>query len=116
MDINNLPGVLRSSQLARADTSLHFVNLGNSVHLSKKEIDFLESENAFELPKPPALDHFVRTFFLIIHPNLPVVDEASFWRAYKNRDHSLRLSLFVLNAMLCVSSGVSISKTAAQGS
>ncbi|RTE69666.1 hypothetical protein BHE90_015954 [Fusarium euwallaceae] len=105
MDADDPLRANRAIQLVRPNTSPLSVNLGRRSHLSQKEIDFLESEASFDLPDPPELDHFVRAFFLIVHPNLPIVDEERFWQAYKARDQAVGLSLFVLNAMLCLSSG-----------
>ncbi|RSL84951.1 hypothetical protein CDV31_016639 [Fusarium ambrosium] len=105
MDADNLLRANRAIQLINPNPSPLSVNLGRRSHLSQKEIDFLESEASFDLPDPPELDHFVRAFFLIVHPNLPIVDEERFWQAYKARDQTVGLSLFVLNAMLCLSSG-----------
>lgn len=65
------------------------------------------------VPAQPALDDFVKQYFLHVHPSTPVLDEASFWHMYLECGNTFvsggqKLSVFVFQAMLFTSCSVSI--------
>ncbi|KAG5758645.1 hypothetical protein H9Q72_013225 [Fusarium xylarioides] len=74
--------------------------------LEPDDVYYLESRNCLSVPTPDALDHFIREYFLHVHPGLPLLDEAEFWAVYSGDKESCggtTISLFLLQAMLFVS-------------
>ncbi|OCK78340.1 hypothetical protein K432DRAFT_269057, partial [Lepidopterella palustris CBS 459.81] len=71
------------------------------------DVRTLEKHGCLHVPTKPALDRFVREYFLHIHPNLPMLDEGQFWSLYKHCaglcGTSSRISLFLFQAMLFAS-------------
>lgn len=80
-------------------------------HISPQDVNFLESQACFRVPTRPVLDEFVREYFLHVHPNLPMINEGTFWEMYTHQGYypseRPRLSLFVFQAMLFASCSVS---------
>ncbi|VTT79013.1 unnamed protein product [Fusarium fujikuroi] len=79
------------------------INSLSSLHTD--DINYLDSQGCFKLPKSSCLDHLVRTFFQHAHPILPVVNEAEFWSVYDplaSGDKTCRVPLILLLAMLFV--------------
>lgn len=84
--------------------------------LSIRDRDFnhLNSQGCLRVPAKPILDQFVRHYFLYVHPLLPLLNEADFWRAYNpaqtetysNPDGS-PVSLLLLQAIMFASCTVS---------
>ncbi|CAG8191391.1 unnamed protein product [Penicillium olsonii] len=73
--------------------------------LPADDMSFLESEGCFSLPPRHLLDEFIRQYFARVHPLVPVIDEADFWRLYRTvASHNHTVSLFVLQSMLFASS------------
>jgi hypothetical protein len=85
--------------------------------ISPQDVNFLESQDCFRIPTRPALDEFVREYFLHVHPNLPMINEATFWEMYTHQGYypseRPRLSLFVFQAMLFASCSVSCKRFSA---
>ncbi|KAJ0423365.1 fungal-specific transcription factor domain-containing protein [Aspergillus carlsbadensis] len=81
----------------------------------KQDVQFLEMQGCFRVPDRPAVDQFVREYFLHVHPTLPLLDESAFWDMYYGRTCSQAdnptLSLFVFQAMLFVSCGFLTAET-----
>lgn len=75
--------------------------------LPPEDIAFLTSKNSHTLPDDDAIDEFVRQYFKRMHPIVPVVDEAQFWRIYQGDTGVGKLSLFLLQAILFASCVVS---------
>jgi hypothetical protein len=79
-------------------------------HISPQDVNFLESQGCFRVPTRPALDEFVQEYFLHVHPNLPMINEGTFWEMYTHQGFypldRPRLSLFVFQAMLFASCSV----------
>lgn len=75
-------------------------------HLPVEDVQFLERQKCFSVPIRPILDKITRVYFLHVHPHLPILNEATFWDLYTSESHELptvdRLSLFTLQAFLCV--------------
>ncbi|KAL3456989.1 fungal-specific transcription factor domain-containing protein [Aspergillus heterothallicus] len=64
-------------------------------------LPLLEEAGALDLPGKPELDILLRHYFLYVHPFCPLVDEAVFWRAYKQtREGDTRIPLLLLRAMI----------------
>ncbi|KAF5718517.1 cutinase transcription factor 1 beta [Fusarium mundagurra] len=74
--------------------------------LEPDDVYYLESRNCLSVPTPDALDHFIREYFLHVHPGLPLLDEAQFWAVYsgdKEPCGGTTISLFLFQAMLFTS-------------
>ncbi|KAF5599660.1 c6 zinc finger domain-containing protein [Fusarium pseudoanthophilum] len=65
----------------------------------------LEQRGCLHVPARHILDEFMEKYFLYFHPLVPMLDEQRFWVSYgEQRETNSHLSLFVLQAMLFVSS------------
>lgn len=88
-----------------------FIQADTLGRLSSNDISFLEQRGCFHLPARSALEEFVREYFSHVHPILPVLNEASFWRVTSSRYPLCReqhgMSLFLLQAILFISCPVS---------
>ncbi|KAF9890807.1 hypothetical protein FE257_005378 [Aspergillus nanangensis] len=89
-------------------SSYPFLELRNLHVLDAEDLSYLTSKGCLNVPAQPALDDFVKQYFLHVHPGTPVVDEASFWHMYLECDNSVlggdqKLSVFVFQAMLFTS-------------
>ncbi|KAL5336909.1 fungal-specific transcription factor domain-containing protein [Aspergillus crustosus] len=47
-----------------------------------EDIQYLSLKGCFFVPAGEVLDEFIRKYFLYVHPCLPVMDEAEFWKMY----------------------------------
>jgi hypothetical protein len=86
-----------------------FVNLPELRTLKATEVSFLECQGALALPIGEVMDVFAKNYFLYVHPCMPVIDEAYFWRHYRSVDKqgegfSILLMRAVLFAAVSVSS------------
>ncbi|KAL4959274.1 Zn(II)2Cys6 transcription factor [Aspergillus stella-maris] len=82
-----------------------FLEINNAQALDKEDVAYMRSKGCFSVPDQPVLDDFVNQYFLHIHPETPVLDEAGFWRLYKgdetrSTDSDGKLSLFVFQALI----------------
>lgn len=77
-----------------------WLSLDNFSYLSETEAKMLEKSGCLHVPRNPALDEFMHQYFLNVHPGLPVISEADFWRAYKGDLTAPKISLFLFHAML----------------
>ncbi|KAJ5365524.1 Transcription factor [Penicillium concentricum] len=85
-------------------TEYAFVDSQQLLSLSSEDIAFLTSKNCLNLPASDTIDAFVQQYFRRIHPLVPVLDEAEFWRIYRNNQSTgSKISLFVLQSLLCAS-------------
>ncbi|RMJ23671.1 hypothetical protein PHISP_05459 [Aspergillus sp. HF37] len=80
-----------------------FVDSQFQSSLPPEDVTYLSSKGCLTLPDEDAIDEFVRQYFMHVHPSVPVVDEADFWRLYEDGSGSGKLSLFVLQAILFAS-------------
>lgn len=74
-----------------------------------RDLRLLETEGCLHVPISRAFDDFVHKYFVYVHPLLPIVDEAAFWRAYEGDQNLGRegaISLVLIQAMLFASSHV----------
>ncbi|KAL4964936.1 Zn(II)2Cys6 transcription factor [Aspergillus stella-maris] len=78
----------------------HFLELRGLKTLDREDIAFLASKGCLSIPEKSVLDEFVRQYFLQVHPSSPVIDEAEFWRVYRNPGTGKKISLFVFQAIL----------------
>ncbi|KAL2861204.1 Zn(II)2Cys6 transcription factor [Aspergillus lucknowensis] len=78
----------------------HFLELRGLATLDREDLAFLASKGCLSVPEESVLDEFVRQYFLHIHPGSPVIDEAEFWRVYRNPAAGKKISLFVFQAIL----------------
>lgn len=90
--------------------SYQFLRLTRLSELPFEDVSFLELKGCFRVPESRYLDIFITKYFLYVHPCLPVIDEAEFWRMYRPKNSyylsGKKMSLFVLQAMLFASSVV----------
>ncbi|KAH6668928.1 fungal-specific transcription factor domain-containing protein [Halenospora varia] len=88
-------------------TCFHFLTLEELPCLPSADARILEQSSCLHIPTRPALDDFVREYFLHVHPNLPMLDEGRFWGMYHNEEkmhgNSSRISLFLFQALLFAS-------------
>ncbi|RJE20818.1 hypothetical protein PHISCL_06837 [Aspergillus sclerotialis] len=70
--------------------------------LPVEDATFLSAKGAVTLPDEAAMEEFVYQYFKRVHPSVPMIDEAEFWRIYHNRLPG-NLSLFVFQAILFAS-------------
>lgn len=77
--------------------------------IQDEDIQYLESRDCLRVPSKPILDEFIRLYFLYVHPMLPLVNEADFWRMYEaspEDSSGQQISLLLLQAMMFASSTV----------
>jgi hypothetical protein len=91
-----------------------FLELNNIQALHKEDVAYMRSKGCFSVPDQPVLDEFINQFFLHVHPETPVLDEARFWRLYSQASNGVpswehKISLFVFHAMLFNAVPVSVS-------
>ncbi|KAL5339939.1 hypothetical protein BJX70DRAFT_387586 [Aspergillus crustosus] len=77
-----------------------FLELRGLTTLEREDLAFLSAKGCLSVPEESVLDEFVRQYFLHVHPSSPVVDEAEFWRAYRNPNSGNKISLFVFQAVM----------------
>ncbi|KAJ5502785.1 Transcription factor [Penicillium fimorum] len=83
-------------------TEYPFVQSQQLMSLPSEDIAFLTSKDCLSLPPSDAIDEFIEQYFKHIHPLVPVLDEAEFWRIYRNNQSAgPKISLFVLQSLLC---------------
>lgn len=90
-------------------TEYAFVDSQQLLSLPSEEVAFLTSQDCLSLPASNAMDEFVQEYFKRIHPSIPVLDEAEFWRIYRNNQSTdPKISLLVLQSLLLASCPVSV--------
>ncbi|KAL4914851.1 hypothetical protein BDW62DRAFT_213144 [Aspergillus aurantiobrunneus] len=77
-----------------------FLELRGLTTLDREDLAFLASKGCLSVPEESVLDEFVRQYFLQVHPSSPVIDEAEFWRVYRNPAAGKKISVFVFQAIL----------------
>ncbi|CRG91809.1 Leptin receptor [Talaromyces islandicus] len=81
-------------------SSYSFLDVGHLSSLPKGDVEFLISKRCLHVPRKDALDEFVKQYFTVVHPFVPLINEAEFWRLYMGTGNSKKMSLFVFQAML----------------
>jgi hypothetical protein len=90
-------------------TEYTFVDSRQLHSLPSEDLAFLASKDCLTLPGPDAIEEFVEQYFKRIHPLVPVLDEAEFWRIYSsNQTSGPKISLFVLQSLLFASCPVKL--------
>ncbi|KAJ5106104.1 hypothetical protein N7456_002779 [Penicillium angulare] len=79
-----------------------FLDIGNLKHLPSEDIAFLCAKGALSIPEHCLIEESLCHYFKQVHPMLPIIDEAFFWRAICEESGD-KVSLFVFQAMLFVS-------------
>lgn len=106
---------LPSSHNNRSDTNVifsfySFLKWPDLPNIPPEDVKFLEMKGCLHVPPRAILDEFIRQYFLHVHPCLPVLNEAEFWRIYRGKPdrhgNESSFSLFTFQAMLFVSSAV----------
>ncbi|KAM6538193.1 hypothetical protein FALCPG4_000076 [Fusarium falciforme] len=67
------------SELKALYSSMPFLK---ALSIRDRDFNHLNSQGCLRVPAKPILDEFVRHYFLYVHPLLPLLNEADFWRAY----------------------------------
>lgn len=80
-------------------SSYRFVDGSRLSSLPTEDVEYLISKRCLYLPRKDVLDEFVKQYFAMVHPFVPLLDEAEFWRIY-NGDGARKLSLFIFQAIL----------------
>jgi hypothetical protein len=83
-----------------------FIDSAQLLSLSSEDTVILDCEGSLDLPDHNAMDEFVKHYFKRIHPLVPVLDEAEFWRSYLDTNTGRKISLFVFQSMLFASCSV----------
>ncbi|VUC32897.1 unnamed protein product, partial [Clonostachys rosea] len=80
-----------------------FIDSQGLWQVSPSEAAFLEQQGSFHVPSRALMNEFLKQYFRIVHPILPLIDEGAFWASYfhpSGRD----IPLLLLYAMLFASS------------
>lgn len=81
----------------------------NLRRLQPADIAYLESQKSLHIPAGPFLEVLLSHYFLYVHPCLPIINEAEFWKMFRQDGYTKpSYSLLVLQAMLFVATSVSI--------
>ncbi|KAJ5989739.1 hypothetical protein N7522_009946 [Penicillium canescens] len=80
-----------------------FIDSAQLLTLSSEDTVILDGKGCLDLPDHNATDEFVKHYFKRIHPLVPVLDEAKFWRSYLDTNTGSKVSLFVFQSMLFAS-------------
>lgn len=95
-------------------SSYGFLRLKNLPNLPEEDIKFLEMKRCLHVPRKSILDEFISSFFLHVHPILPVLSEPDFRLLYEDTgcglDTGSNMSLLVLYSMLFASCQVRLNK------
>lgn len=87
-----------------------FLKLPDLSNLPPEDVKFLEMKGCLHVPTRPILDEFIRQYFLHVHPCLPLLNEADFWRIYRGKQDrpgkDTSISLFTFQAILFASCAV----------
>lgn len=108
---DNIPPAPLRSELKALYSSMPFLK---ALSIRDRDFNHLNSQGCLRVPAKPILDEFVRHYFLYVHPMLPLLNEADFWRAYNPAQTETRssssgspVSLLLLQSMMFASCTVS---------
>lgn len=89
-----------SADAAIIDVDKHgFLCTQNLKCLPPGDINYLFIKGSLNIPDHHTTKEFVEKYFKRIHPMLPILDEALFWRAFGG-DPTEKISLFVFQALI----------------
>ncbi|KAL4887411.1 fungal-specific transcription factor domain-containing protein [Aspergillus karnatakaensis] len=80
-------------------TNFPFLDARMDCDLPDCDTNLLQQRGCLSVPVRPLLNELVREYFLHVHPNLPIINEADFWDAYTDTRRD-PLALMVFQAML----------------
>lgn len=80
-------------------SSYRFLDGSRLSSLPTEDVEYLISKRCLHFPRKNVLDEFVRQYFAMVHPFVPLLDEAEFCRIY-NGAGTKKISLFVFQAIL----------------
>jgi hypothetical protein len=80
-------------------SSYRFLDGSRLSSLPAEDVEYLISKRCLHFPRKDVLDEFVRQYFAMVHPFVPLLDEAEFWRTYDGVG-TKKVSLFVFQAIL----------------
>jgi hypothetical protein len=80
-----------------------FIDSAQLLTLSSEDTVILDGKGCLNLPDHNETYEFVKHYFKRIHPLVPVLDEAKFWRSYLDTNTGHKVSLFVFQSMLFAS-------------
>jgi hypothetical protein len=83
-----------------------YLSIQNLCKLPPADVAYLESQRSFDVPVGDFLDRLISHYFLSVHPCLPIINEAEFWKMYRKGVTSSSCSLLVFQAMLFAASSV----------
>ncbi|KAJ5287120.1 hypothetical protein N7478_002806 [Penicillium angulare] len=85
----------------------NFLDLDRLSTLPMDEVHNISIRCCLDIPRRQIAEVFLRKYFLLIHPSLPILDEAMVWGAFiqenDNTTYYPKLSLFVFQAILLAS-------------
>ncbi|KAF9885061.1 hypothetical protein FE257_000792 [Aspergillus nanangensis] len=82
-----------------------FLDASGLKRLTPEKIVLLESQGSLRVPSKSVIDSLIKHYFLYVHPCLPVIDEAAFWRDYRSSDSGVNgISIVLFRAMLFAAS------------
>ncbi|KAJ6005224.1 Transcription factor, partial [Penicillium sp. IBT 35674x] len=100
VDNLNLEEPSISAHVAIIDIDKHgFLCTQNLKCLPSEDINYLSIKGSLNIPSHHTTRELVEDYFKRIHPMLPVLDEAQFWRAFRG-DPAEKISLFVFQALI----------------
>lgn len=106
------PRLVEPSSTSIFYLNYQFLSVGNLQHLLSEDIDYLELQGCFLIPRREILDDIVQHYFLHVHPLLPLFNEADFWQMYSHQgppvSSSSKMSLLVFQALMFASCNVSL--------
>ncbi|KAF9885681.1 hypothetical protein FE257_012663 [Aspergillus nanangensis] len=103
--VGDLPHAVQKNHVTFS--SYPFLELKGFSGLVPEDVAFLSAKGCLEIPERALLDEFVRQYFLHVHPCMPLIDEAVFWKYYREGPQGTeapRLSLLFFQALLFASS------------
>ncbi|GAM35146.1 hypothetical protein TCE0_017r03242 [Talaromyces pinophilus] len=80
-------------------SSYRFLDGSRLSSLPAEDVEYLISKRCLHFPRKDVLDEFVGQYFAMVHPFVPLLDEAEFWRIY-NGAGTKKVSLLVFQAIL----------------
>ncbi|KAJ0418668.1 fungal-specific transcription factor domain-containing protein [Aspergillus carlsbadensis] len=80
-------------------TNYRFLHAKVCHDMPEWDLNLLQQRGCFSIPVRGLLNEFTREYFLHVHPNLPVINEADFWDTYTNNRRE-PISLVLFQAML----------------
>ncbi|KAM6524524.1 hypothetical protein FALCPG4_010134 [Fusarium falciforme] len=114
------PGSLGQSTLQRRVfaaevpySTYSFVVASNLPDMLPEDINYLELKGCLRVPARKHLDEFVKQYFRYVHPFLPLINEAVFWKMYSGTSQGLgpKMPLLVLQSMIFAASAHVSSET-----